>query len=202
MSKHESLQPNAARHHRQRQGGQRRPDRRVRRPLPDGEPRARARDGGGAEGDRGASSASASSTRSSFDKANRTSPVGQARHRARGVAAGLRRDPRDARPAGRHRRARGGAVRAAGAGRRRAADPGLPVPADRSADRRRQDRPRRQGQEGAVPGALGHEERRRQDRRLRQSQRAGHRARRLASATTRWSSTCARCRSWPRPAAR
>ena len=63
--------------------------------------------------------------------------------------------------------------------RRRAADPGVPVPADRPSHRRRQDRPRRQGEEGAVPRALGHEERRHQDRRLRQSQRAADRARLL-----------------------
>ena len=54
----------------------------------------------------------------------------------------------------------------------------------------------RQRQEGPVPRAVGHGERRRQDRRRRQSQRAADRARRVASATTRWSPTCARCRSW------
>ena len=39
---------------------------------------------------------------------------------------------------------------------RRAADPGVPLPADRSSGRRGRDRPRRQRQEGPVPGALGH----------------------------------------------
>jgi 2-dehydro-3-deoxyphosphooctonate aldolase (KDO 8-P synthase) len=50
------------------------------------------------------------------------------------------------------------------AGRRRAADPGLPVPPDRPACWRRPHRQGRQRQEGPVPGALGHEERDRQDR--------------------------------------
>ena len=70
-------------------------------------------------------------------------------------------------------------MRARRAGRRRAADPGVPVPADRPADRRREDRQGRQRQEGPVPRALGHEERGREDHRRRQSQRAGDRARRL-----------------------
>ena len=66
-----------------------------------------------------------------------------------------------------------------GAGGRRAADPGVPVPADRSAGRRREDRQGRQRQEGPVPRAVGHEERGRQDHRRRQPQRAGDRARRV-----------------------
>ena len=64
-------------------------------------------------------------------------------------------------------------------GGRRPADSSVPVPADRPARRRRQDRPRRQRQEGPVPGALGHEQRRREDDRRRQPQRAGDRARRV-----------------------
>ena len=70
-------------------------------------------------------------------------------------------------------------MRARRGGGRRAADPGVPVPADRSAGRRRQDRPRRQRQEGPVPRALGHGERGAEAHRRRQPQRAGHRARRL-----------------------
>ena len=62
---------------------------------------------------------------------------------------------------------------------RRAANPGLPVPADRSADRRRQNRKSRQRQEGPVPGALGHAERGRENHRRRKQQRAGDRARRV-----------------------
>src|SRR5450432_2496281 len=66
-----------------------------------------------------------------------------------------------------------------GRGRRRAADPGVPVPADRSAGGGGSHREGRQCQEGAVPGALGHGECRRQDHRRRQSKCAGHRARRI-----------------------
>ena len=117
--------------------------------------------------------------KTSFDKANRTSSESAARRRPGRGAADLRRDPRDAWAAGAHRRARGGAMRARGGSRRRAADPGVPLPPDRPADCRRRDRPRGQRQEGPVPGALGHEERGRQDRRRRQRQRAGDRARRL-----------------------
>ena len=61
------------------------------------------------------------------------------------------------------------AMRRGRAGGRRVADPGLPVPADRSAAGGRGDRQGRQRQEGAVPGALGHGQRRRQDHRRRQS---------------------------------
>ena len=50
---------------------------------------------------------------------------------------------------------------------RRVANPGVPLPADRSADRRRQDGQSRQRQERPVPGALGHEERGREDHRRR-----------------------------------
>ena len=47
------------------------------------------------------------------------------------------------------------------------------------ADRRGENRPRGEREEGAVPRALGHEERGREDHRRRQSECAGHRARRL-----------------------
>ena len=88
-------------------------------------------------------------------------------------------------------------------GRRRAADPRLPLPPDRPSDRRGAHRPGGQRQEGPVPRALGHEERRRQARRRRRGRHPGDRARRRASATTRSSPTCARCRSWrARPARR
>ena len=69
-------------------------------------------------------------------------------------------------------------ARAARSGRH-PADPGFSLPPDRLADRRREDRPRGQCEEGAVPRALGHEERGRQDHRRRQSECAGHRARRV-----------------------
>ena len=68
---------------------------------------------------------------------------------------------------------------ARGRSRGRAANPRLPLPADRSDRRRRHDRPRDQRQEGPVPGPLGYGERRRQGDRRRQSQRAGDRAWRL-----------------------
>ena len=51
-------------------------------------------------------------------------------------------------------------MRARGRGRGRAADTGVPVPADRSSDRRGENGPRGEDQEGPIPRALGHEERR------------------------------------------
>ena len=96
--------------------------------------------------------------KTSFDKANRTAS------RASAASASTARSPCSPRSA-RHwvcpsspTCTRRSSARA-GRGGRRAADPGLPLPADRSPHRRRQDRPRGQGQEGPVPGALGHEER-------------------------------------------
>src|SRR3984893_2284876 len=65
------------------------------------------------------------------------------------------------------------------AGRRRVADPGVPVPADRPAVGGGRDRQGRQRQEGSVPGALGHGQCRRQDHRRRQPPGTRHRARRL-----------------------
>ena len=105
-------------------------------PVPARKPRARAGDGVGAEGDRGA----AGHRPRLQDLVRQGEPhqrEQRARHRARRGAADLRRDPRDARRAGAHRRARARAMRARRAGRRRAADPGVPVPPDRSAGRRR-----------------------------------------------------------------
>ena len=107
--------------------------------------------------------------KTSFDKANRTSRLGRARHRPGAGAADLRRDPLLARLARADRRARGRAMRRSRAGGRRVADPGVPVPADRSAAGGGGDRQGRQRQEGAVSGAVGHGERRRQDHRRRQS---------------------------------
>ena len=141
--------------------------------------------------------------KTSFDKANRTSAQQRARHRARRRAADLRRDPRLAR---RCRCSPTCTTRRNARAVAQAVDvlqiPGLPVPADRPADGSGEDRPRRQRQEGPVPRALGHGERGGQDHRRRQSQRAGDRARRLRSATIRWSPTCARCRSWRGPPGR
>ena len=124
-------------------------------PVPARKPRACARGGLGAEGDRGA----ARNWPCLQDLVRQGQPhqrVGRARARPRTVAADLRRDQLVARPAGADRRARCRAVRRGRASRRYAADPGVPVPADRPAARRRRDRPGRQRQEGPVPGALGH----------------------------------------------
>ena len=63
-------------------------------------------DGGGAEGDRGRLGLGLV-YKTSFDKANRTSLSGKRGIGLEGCAAGVRRDPRDARAADRHRRARG-----------------------------------------------------------------------------------------------
>ena len=128
--------------------------------------------------------------------------VGQARRRPRRGAAGLRRSAQGARPAGAHRHPHRGAVRHRRRSRRHPADPRLPLPPDRPADRRRQDRQGGERQEGPVPGAVGHEERRRQDHRLGQSRTCWSPSAAPPSATTRWSPTCARCRSWPRSARR
>ena len=65
-----------------------------------------------------------------------------------------------------------------------------------------EDRQAGQRQEGPVPRAVGHEERRRQDRRRAATAMCSSPSAARASATTRWSPTCARCRSWPRPARR
>ena len=113
-----------------------------RRPLRAGKPRACAGNGGRAQGDRRHASASASSTRP-----RSTRPTAPAAKSARGIGldaalpifAEIRdtlgipvlTDVHDAEQC----------ARVAPSGRR-AADPGLPVPADRSADRRRQDRAR------------------------------------------------------------
>ena len=100
--------------------------------------------------------------KTSFDKANRTSAKSA---RGLGLDAALpifAEIKSQARRAGAHRRARGGAMRARRAKRRRVADPGVPVAADRSAGRGGADRQGGQRQEGPVPGAVGHEERRRQ----------------------------------------
>ena len=117
--------------------------------------------------------------KTSFDKANRTSLSGKRGIGLDGalpVFAEIREslglpvvtDVHEAEQCAR-RRASGG----------RAADPGVPVPPDRPADRGGQNGPRGEGQEGAVPGALGHEERGRQGHGQRQPQRAAHRARRV-----------------------
>ena len=106
--------------------------------------------------------------KSSYDKANRTSAGGRARRRHGRGAGDPRRGARAIRPAGADRRACRRAMRAGGRGGGRAADPGLPLPPDRSAAGRRRDRPRDQRQEGPVPRAVGHGKRRRQDRQHRQ----------------------------------
>ena len=141
--------------------------------------------------------------KTSFDKANRTSVSKRARHGPRRGAADLRRDPREPRAARRSPTCTSAEQCAPVA---EAVDV-LQIPAflcrqtdllvaaagtGRAGQR----------QEGPVPRAVGHEERRRQDRRRRQSEHAASPSAASASATTRSSPTCARCRSWPRPARR
>ena len=82
---------------------------------------------------------------------------------ARGAAHTERGETRD-RAARADRRSRDAAGRSRGRGLRRRADSGLSLPPDRSARCRRQERPDRQHQEGAVPRAGGHALRRRQGR--------------------------------------
>ena len=108
--------------------------------------------------------------KTSFDKANRTSAQERPRHRARRRAADLRRDPRDAR----RRRCSPTCTSASNARASREVVDVLQIPAFlcRQTDllvAAAADRPRRQRQEGPVPGALGHGERGRQDHRRRQS---------------------------------
>ena len=78
--------------------------------------------------------------KTSFDKANRTSlkaKRGLGLDKALPIFADLRAELGVADP---HRRARARAVRRDRRGRRRAADPGVPLPANRPADRRGRDR--------------------------------------------------------------
>ena len=150
-----------------------------RRALRHGKPRSCAGNGRRPEGDRGHGSASASST--SPPSTRRTAP----RPRAPAASALTRRSPIFAevketlRPAGLTDVHENDQCAAVGRGRGHPADPGLPVPPDRPPDRRRQDRPGGQREEGPVPRALGHGERRRQGDRRRQPERDAHRARRL-----------------------
>ena len=124
------------------------------------------------------------------------------RHGAEGGPAGLRRDPRIARPAHPHRRSRRAPVRARGRGGGRDPDSRLPLPPDRPPDRRRPHGPRDQCEEGPVPRPLGHEERGRQDHRGRQSQRDGLRARRLLRLQHPRQRHAGPAGDWPRSAAR
>ena len=102
--------------------------------------------------------------KSSFDKANRTS--GSAK-RGIGLEAALpifaeivRRSAFPSSPTCTKQPMRAGCSSG-----RRVADPGFPVPTDRSFGRGGRDRPAGQRQEGPVSRTLGHEERRRQARR-------------------------------------
>ena len=79
-----------------------------------------------------------------------------ARPRPRQGHRGAGRGARAAGLPGADRRPREPAVPAGGRGGRRAADPGVPLPADRSAGGRGRDRRCAARQEGPVPGALGH----------------------------------------------
>ena len=150
--------------------------------------------------------------------------TGQARHRAsstrprstrrtapridgaRGIGHGEgpadpRRAARDASAAGADRRACGRAVRAGRRGGRRAADPGLPLPPDRSAA---WPRPRPGGpiniKKGQFLAPWDMKQRRRARSRRPATATSCSASAAPASATTRWSPTCAACRSWPRPA--
>ena len=82
------------------------------------------------------------------------------------------------------------------------ADPGVSLPADRPVGRRRQDRPRRQREEGPIPCAVGHGQCGGEDHRRRQSERAGDRARRLLRLQHARVRHARACRCWPRPARR
>ncbi len=93
-------------------------------------------------------------------------------------------------------------LRPGGRGGRRAPDPGLPLPPDRPPARGRRDRRGDQRQEGPVPRALGHGATS-PPRSPRPATSASCSASAASpSATTRWSPTCARCRSWRAPAIR
>ena len=81
------------------------------------------------------------------------------------------------RPAGADRRARAGPLRGGRRGRGRAADSRVSLPPDRPAGGRGQDRPRRQHQERAVCGAVGHEAPGREGALDGQRARLSHRAR-------------------------
>ena len=103
---------------------------------------------------------------------------GAARPRHGRRARDPRRGPRPRRLPGPDRRAPPRRLRSGGRGRRRPADPGLPVAPDRPPARRRRHRRRDQHQEGPVPRAVGHAERRRQGRLDRQRAHPALRARR------------------------
>ena len=134
--------------------------------MPARESRARAGSGFRAEGDRGALEDRAG-LQDVLRQGQPYQRVSGARHRIGAGAADLRGDSLLAGHARAHRRPRGLAMCRGGAGRGRAADPGVPVPADRSAAGGGRDRQGRQCQEGSIPGAVGHGERRRQDHRRR-----------------------------------
>ena len=120
------------------------------------EPCPRAGDGVCAQGDSPPGSASASSTRPPSTRRTAPAPRAPAASGLNQRCRSLLKSAQTLGGAGPHRRARGRAMRARRRGRRYAADPGVPLPADRPPDRRRRDRPRRQRQEGAVPRPLGH----------------------------------------------
>ena len=141
--------------------------------------------------------------KTSFDKANRTSLGARA---ASGSKDGLPilAEVREATGLpGADRRARARAMRARSPRRSmccrsRPSSAARPICLLAAAETGKRD----QHQEGPVPGALGHEERRGEDRLDRQRAASCCASAAPASATTRWSSTCARCRSWRRPAIR
>ena len=149
-----------------------------RRPVPARIARARLRHGRAAQGDDGGARARLR-LQDLLRQGEPHQPQGQARPRPRRGAC--RSSPTSARELGVpiltdvHEREQCAGGRRS---RRRAADPGVPQPADRPPGRRGRDRQAGQRQEGPVPRAVGHEERRRQDRRERQPERAPHRARR------------------------
>ena len=126
----------------------------------------------------------------------------RARHRPQGGAANPRRCAIDLRHSSADRRARTRSMRAGRRSSRCAADPGLPVPADRSARRRRAHRARHQRQERPVPGALGHGQCGGQNHRRRKRQRARHRTRRVIRLQHAGVRHARACRSCVRPARR
>src|SRR5271170_334074 len=146
-------------------------------PLPARKPRSRARNGGRAEGDGGATR-----DRPRLQDLVRQGQPHLERRRAGprpgSGPADLRGNSRNARPARADGRPRARAMRDRGAGGRRGANPRLPVPPDRSPDRGGAHGSGGQRQEGAVPGALGHAACGGENRQRRRRGRAGDRARR------------------------
>ena len=149
-----------------------------RRALPARKPGACARNGFGAQRNRGQSGGMGLSTRRVSTRPTARAPAANAVSDSNARFPFL---PRSARRLALpvltdvHER---DAMRSSRRSRRCASNSGVSVPADRSADRGRANRQGRQCEEGPVPCAVGHEECDREDHRRRKPQRAGDGARR------------------------